>query len=73
MTAALIASRERWLLATLAGVQFSNVLDFMLLMPLGAQLMRIFEITPTQFGALVSILNVISFHDSRMPALSVAR
>jgi len=46
--------RERLLLAALAGVQFSQILDFMILMPLGAQLMRLFGITPTQFGLLVS-------------------
>lgn len=46
------------LLAALAGVQFTNVLDFMLLMPLGAQLMRFFAITPAQFGLLVSLYMV---------------
>src|SRR5262245_7209016 len=51
----LSVSHERWLLATLAGVQFANVLDFMLLMPLGAQLMRLFGMTPTHFGLLISI------------------
>jgi len=73
MTAALIATRERWLLATLAGVQFSNVLDFMLLMPLGAQLMRIFEITPTQFGALVSIYMVTASSVGFASALLIDR
>jgi len=47
--------RERLLLTVLAGVQFSHILDFMILMPLGAQLMRLFDITPTQFGLLVSV------------------
>lgn len=54
MTADPRATRERWLLATLAGVQFSTILDFMLLLPLGAQLMRLFDVTPTQFGVLIS-------------------
>ena len=32
--------RELWLLLTLAGIQFSHVLDFMIMMPLGPILMR---------------------------------
>jgi predicted MFS family arabinose efflux permease len=50
--------RERWLLVTLAAVQFVNVLDFMVPMPLGAQLMRLFDLAPTQFGLLVSVYMV---------------
>jgi predicted MFS family arabinose efflux permease len=45
---------EKILLALLAALQFSNIVDFMILMPLGAQLMRIFDISPGQFGLLVS-------------------
>jgi predicted MFS family arabinose efflux permease len=55
VTAELTRRRERWLLAALGGVQFSAILDFMLLMPLGPQLMRLFDITPTEFGILVSV------------------
>ena len=55
MTAELTRRRERWLLAALGGVQFAAILDFMLLMPLGPQLMRLFDITPTEFGILVSV------------------
>ncbi|MCU0805612.1 MAG: MFS transporter [Burkholderiales bacterium] len=50
----LTPARERLLLFALAGVQFSHILDFMLVMPLGPQLMRHFDITPTQFGLLVT-------------------
>jgi predicted MFS family arabinose efflux permease len=46
---------ERVLLAALAGTQITHILDFMLLMPLGAQLMRLFALTPGKFGLLVSI------------------
>jgi predicted MFS family arabinose efflux permease len=46
---------ERWILTALAGTQITHILDFMLLMPLGAQLMRLFELTPAEFGLLVSI------------------
>ncbi len=33
---------------------FTHIMDFMVLMPLGPQLMRLFEITPHQFSFLVS-------------------
>lgn len=46
--------REFLLLLTLAGMQFTNILDFMILMPLAPQLMRVLEIDPRQFGLLVS-------------------
>lgn len=46
--------QERALLGVLAAIQFTNIVDFMLIMPLGPQLMRLFEITPAQFGVLVS-------------------
>jgi DHA1 family inner membrane transport protein len=45
---------EKFLLFALAFIQFSHIVDFMILMPLGPSLMRTFEITPTQFGLLVS-------------------
>lgn len=48
------ASRERVLLLTLAGVQFTHILDFMIMMPLGPQLTRLFGISDAQFGLLVS-------------------
>jgi DHA1 family inner membrane transport protein len=46
--------RERLVLITLAAVQFISIVDFMVLMPLGPQLMRAFEIGPAQFGLIVS-------------------
>src|SRR5678815_331585 len=49
-----LPAREIVLLATLAGIQFTNILDFMILMPLAPQLMRLFEIDPRHFGLLVS-------------------
>ena len=45
---------ERFLLFTLAAINFTNIMDFMIMMPLGPQLMRLFQITPQQFGLLVS-------------------
>jgi predicted MFS family arabinose efflux permease len=49
-----LPAREVVLLVTLAGIQFTNILDFMILMPLAPALMRLFEIDPRQFGLLVS-------------------
>jgi predicted MFS family arabinose efflux permease len=51
---ALTPARERILLLTLAGVQFTHILDFMIMMPLGPQLTRLFGISDAQFGMLVS-------------------
>ena len=47
-------TRELPLLLTLAAVQFTHVVDFMIMMPLGPQFMRLFGIGPQAFGALVS-------------------
>ncbi len=46
--------RELWLLLTLAGIQFTHILDFMIMMPLGPQFTALFGITDAQFGLLVS-------------------
>lgn len=46
--------RESWLLFILAAIQFTHIIDFVIMMPLGPQLMRVFEINPKQFGLLVS-------------------
>lgn len=47
--------RGEWvLLAVLAAVQFCHIMDFVIVMPLGPQLMRTFRITPEQFGLIVS-------------------
>ena len=46
--------RELALLLTLAGIQFTHVVDFMIMMPLGPQLTAIFQMSDAQFGFLVS-------------------
>jgi predicted MFS family arabinose efflux permease len=48
------APRELALLLTLAAVQFTHIVDFMIVMPLGPQFMRLFGISAQQFGLLVS-------------------
>ena len=46
--------KEKVLLFILAVVQFTHILDFMIIMPLGSQFMRIFDISPRQFSLIVS-------------------
>lgn len=46
--------REKLVLFSLALIQFTHIMDFMIMMPLGPQLMRIFSISPAQFGMIVS-------------------
>lgn len=45
---------ERLFLLTLAGIQFSHILDFMIVMPLGPVLMQTFNIGTHEFGLLVA-------------------
>lgn len=52
--APLSPARERQLIFVLAGLQFCHIVDFMIIMPLGPQLMRQLALTPAQFGWLVS-------------------
>ena len=47
---------ERWVIIVLIGVQIAHIVDAMLIMPLGPQFMRIWGITPTEFGLLVSLV-----------------
>ncbi|MHB1238711.1 MAG: MFS transporter [Gallionella sp.] len=50
----LTPQRERYLLLTLAGIQFSHILDFMIMMPLGPILIAAFGISTHEFGLLVA-------------------
>ncbi len=51
---------ERGLLLLLAAVQFTHIVDFMILMPLGPQLMRDLHIGPSHFSALVAAYTISS-------------
>ncbi|MBD1397061.1 MFS transporter [Pontibacter sp. JH31] len=46
--------REGLLIFLLAAIQFTHMMDFVIMMPLGPQLMRVFSISPREFGLLVS-------------------
>lgn len=54
MTTELSPRVERFFLLPLAGIQFSHVLDFMIMMPLGPILMTAFGIDTHEFGLLVA-------------------
>jgi len=49
------SSDQRFMVAMLAFLQFTIVLDFMVLSPLGALLMPVLAIGPRQFGLVVSV------------------
>lgn len=49
---------EKLLLFTLGAVQFTNIMDFMIMMPMAPLLRETFHISPQQFGLLVSIYSV---------------
>ena len=54
----LSARRELLLLLSLAGIQFTHIVDFMIMMPLGPQLTSLFGISFAEFGLLVSTYTV---------------
>ncbi len=49
-----VPREERALLWLLAALQFTTMLDYLIIMPLGPQYLRLFHITPGQFGLMVS-------------------
>ena len=46
---------QKFVVAVLSFLQFTVILDFMILSPLGAVLMPLLKITPSQFGLVVSV------------------
>ena len=45
--------KEKSIVAILSFLNFTHIIDFMILMPLSPQLMRVFEITPSEFSYAV--------------------
>lgn len=64
---------ERFFLLTLAGIQFSHILDFMLMMPLGPMLMSAFSIGPHEFGLLVAAYSFSAAFSGLLAATFVDR
>lgn len=54
----MLTLQEKKLLGLLCAIQFVHIVDFMIMMPLGPQLMRLFSIDPQQFGLLVSSYSI---------------
>jgi predicted MFS family arabinose efflux permease len=50
-----LTAYQKFVVALLAGLQFTIVLDFMMLSPLGAIVMPALHIGPSQFGVVVSV------------------
>lgn len=54
-------SKEKMLLFLLAAINFTHILDFMIIMPLGNYLMPYFHITTQQFSMIVSAYSYAAF------------
>jgi MFS transporter, DHA1 family, inner membrane transport protein len=64
---------ERIVLGILAAAQFINMVDFVIVMPLGPQLMRSLNISPQQFGLIVSSYTVTAGLAGVLAALFIDR
>lgn len=53
--------RERGIVFLLAALNFTHILDFMIMMPLGNYLMPYFDISPHQFSLLVGSYSLSAF------------
>ncbi len=53
-----MSKRELKILLLLASAQFTNIVDFMIMMPLEPQLVRMFGISPLEFSVLVSSYSI---------------
>lgn len=65
--------RENWLLILFALLNFTHIVDFMIMMPLGPSFMRIFNLNPQQFGWLVSVYAISAGAAGVLSALYVDR
>ena len=64
---------ERLLIFILAVIQFTHIVDFMIMMPLGKQFMELYDISPQQFSFLVSSYAFSAFLAGLVSALFVDR
>jgi len=64
---------ERLLLFLLATVQFTHIIDFMIIMPLGKQFMQLFDIIPQQFSVIVSAYALSAFVVGFLSAMYIDR
>lgn len=64
---------ENLLIFILAIIQFTHIVDFMIMMPLGKQFMELYEINPQQFSLLVSSYAFSAFVAGLIGALFIDR
>ena len=55
------AINERLLLVLLGAIQFTNIVDFMIMMPMGDILQKELHISPAKYGLLVSSYGIAAF------------
>src|SRR6185436_9483978 len=65
--------KEKIIILLLASVNFTHILDFMIMMPLGNYLMPFFHITPKQFSLLVGSYPITAFVSGFSAAFFVDR
>ncbi len=65
--------KERTILLLMAAINFTHILDFMIMMPLGNFLMPAFNINATQFAAVVGAYNFAAFFTGIFAAFVVDR
>ena len=68
-----MTKKEISLLILLAAINFTNIMDFMIMMPLQEFLEKSFDITPKQFGLLVSAYAFSAFAASMTASFMVDR
>lgn len=68
-----MTKKERIIVLLLAGLNFTHILDFMIMMPLGNYLMPQFNISPKQFSFLVSAYSLSAFASGFAAAFIVDR
>lgn len=68
-----MVKNERLLLFLLAVIQFAHIVDFMIVMPLGKQLMDIYQISPQQFSIIVSAYSFAAFAAGLVGAFFIDR
>jgi predicted MFS family arabinose efflux permease len=64
---------ENLLIFILAIIQFTHIVDFMIMMPLGKQFMELYDISPQQFSLLVSSYAFSAFVAGLIGALFIDR
>jgi predicted MFS family arabinose efflux permease len=68
-----MTNKERIIVLLLAGLNFTHILDFMIMMPLGNYLIEDLGVTPMQFSLLVAIYSISAFFAGLAIAMYIDR